>query len=432
MGDRTARRHPAGRGRPRRRPAGRRRLGRRLAGATALALALLATTAVAVPAGPGPAEAAGPRYGAEPARPLLGVVGPPAGGASALVRLDPWTLRALPGPRLRLPSRVASHSWSPDRSLLALGDADDDVVHLVDPVAMRRLGGIRIGIVARAPLALAWLSPRRLAVVAGVSDDGSHLVLVDPLARRVLSRRQLAPADLAAAAAGRWLVLLGSPLERIGPARLLVMDDRGVVRSVELPGVLAGFQPPPDWDVPGAYGVGRTAALAADPAGGRAFVLAAGSPVAEVDLTSLRVTGHGLRQPLPLLRRLAHWLVPPVQAKLGAGSQRAACWLGEGRLALWGGEVRVLGDSPAELRAEDRPLGLSLVDTRDWTVRPLPAFAGLDVVGLGRHGDRLYAEVEWDDGSFARVVASLDGDARSGFSRGFLPYLVGDGRHPPC
>ena len=62
---------------------------------------------------------------------------------AVLARLDPRTLRPLPGRRIRLRHGISSYGWSPDRSLLVLGDVDDDVVHLVDPVRMRRLGRVR-------------------------------------------------------------------------------------------------------------------------------------------------------------------------------------------------------------------------------------------------------------------------------------------------
>ena len=95
-------------------------------------------------------------------------------------------------------------------------------------------------------------------MVAGNSDDGSPLVLVDPVAGRLLSRRRLAPAGIIAAGAGDRLVLLHTPVEQIGPAHLSVVDDRGRMRTVQL----AGVQHPPDWDKPGAYGITRDAALA--------------------------------------------------------------------------------------------------------------------------------------------------------------------------
>jgi hypothetical protein len=133
--------------------------------------------------------------------------------------------------------------------------------------------------------------------------------MADPVAGRVVSRRRLDPAGIDTVRAGDRLVLLHTPIDQIAPVRLSVVDDRGRLRTVELAGVRAGFQNPPDWDRPGAYGIGRDAGLAVDREGGRAFVVAAGPTVAEVDLDSLQVTYRQLRQPVPLLRRLAHQLV---------------------------------------------------------------------------------------------------------------------------
>jgi hypothetical protein len=404
---------------------------------------------------------------------VIGVIGyKPA----VVARLDPRTLRPLPGPRIRLRYGVSSYGWSPDRSLLALGDIDDDKLHLVEPVRLRRLASVDFGIVAEAPQSLAWLGPRRLAVVAGSSDDGSTLVLVDPVARRVLSRRHLAPELLSAGPAGDRLVLLSGEPDRIGPARLLVADDRGRIRTVELPGIDAGFQPPPDWDQPGAHGVTRGATLAVDAEGGRAFVVTAGTEVTEVDLASLRVTARRLRQPASLLRRLTHWLAPPAQAKLNAGTWRDACWLGDGRLAVWGSETRLHGDAPGDPPPEERPSGLKLIDTGSWTVRPvdpaatqatweqgrLLAFggtwdyqaerqvgAGLTVYGPGGrpqlhllggqavleahlNGDLVYATVDTgavEDAS--RVVSLRTGRVLSSSERP-LPWLLLDRRDQPC
>jgi hypothetical protein len=440
---------------------------RRLTGAGTIVLCLAAAAVVFPAPGrldpPSLPDAAGP---GRAARPVLGVLGyKPA----VLAWLDPRTLRPRPGPRIRLRYGVSSFGWSPDRSLLVLGDVDDDALHLVDPWRMRRLGTVRFGIVAEAPQELAWLGPRRLAVVAGNPGDGSTLVMVDPVAGRVLSRRPLAPADLQMAAAGDRLVLLRSETERIGPVRLQVVDDHGRVRSVRLDRVTAGFQNPPDWDRPGAYGITRDAGLAVDPAGGRAFVAAAGSTVAEVDLANLRVTYRRLRQPASLLRRLAHWLVPPAEAKQVAGSWRSACWLGDGLLAVSGADAGITGATVAEQRLDMRPNGLKLVDTRSWTVRPLdpaagsaswqggrlfafgerwdrtaqrPRGAGLTVLGPGdlrRHllgarlvddvqlnGDLAYASFELGDGGgeWGHLVVSLRDGRVLASSETPLPYLL--------
>jgi hypothetical protein len=128
---------------------------RRLAGAAAIALVLRAAAAAPGPTGPD--------------GPVLGVVG---GKPAELVRLDPLTLEPLPGRRVALPYGISGWAWSPDRRLLALGGFDDDVVHVVDPARMRLVRKVRFGIVARAPQQVAWLGPRRLAVVAGTRGTG--------------------------------------------------------------------------------------------------------------------------------------------------------------------------------------------------------------------------------------------------------------------
>jgi hypothetical protein len=267
------------------------------------------------------------------------------------------------------------------------------------------------------------------------------------------------------------MVLLSTSVDRIGPARLQVVDDRGRVRTAQLEGVHAGFQNPPDWDSPGAYGISRDAALAVDPDGRRAFVVTAGAVITEVDLDSLQVTYRGLRQPVSLLRRLAHWLVPPAEAKLNAGTWRAACWLGDGRMAVWGGESRVLGDDSAE----QRPSGLKLIDTRTWTVRTLhPAatdaswqggrllafgstwdhetereagvgltlytpgdlrprdlLSGQAVMEAHLNGDLVYAAVDTGDEEYASRVLSLRSGRVLSSSERPLPWLLLGGREQP-
>jgi hypothetical protein len=195
-------------------------------------------------------------------------------------------------------------------------------------------------------------------------------------------------------------------------------------------------------------------------------VVSAGPMVAEVDLASLQVTYRRLRQPSSLLRRLAHWLVPPAEAKQVAGTWRSACWLGGWTLAVWGGDSSVTGDTPETQRMDQKPSGLKLVDTRAWTVRPLDPAApdaswqagrllaygrtwddeaghergtGVTVHGPGwwaRHllgtravddahlnGDLVYASVDNGGDQPGRVVASSDEP---------LPYLLPGDPGPGC
>jgi hypothetical protein len=318
---------------------------------------------------------------------------------TVLAELDPRSLRPLPGRRLVLPDAVAGHAWSPDRSTLVLGDNDQDALYLVDARRLRLLGKVWLQ-APSAPQWLGWLGPRRLAAVvdlpAGDPDANpgdAGLVVVDPLTRRVLHRRNLHGAVATAVGLGDRVVLLTTPADRIGPAGLAVADSRGGLRSVPLRAVAAGTEEPAEH---GPESVTRRQAvgLAVDRAGGRAFVAAAGTPLAEVDLGSLRVSYHGLSQPVSLLGRLAAWLVPPAEAKMVIGPMRSACWLGDGLLAVWGSDVRVEKDAGAEPTLKETPSGLKLVDTRSWTVRPVHPSA----TAVRWHGGRLLAfGVLWYD-----------------------------------
>ena len=315
-----------------------------------------------LPSGPAAPSAGGP---------VLGIVGDPG---KVLVQLDPRSLRPLPGRRLVLTDTVAGYAWSPDRSTLVLGDNDQDALYLVDARRMRALGKVWLD-APSAPQWFGWLGPRRLLAVVDqpLGDPAAELgdaavVLVDPLARRVLHRQNLHSRVHTAAVLGDRVVLLTTPVDGIGTAGLAVVDDQGKVRTVPLRAISAGFEEPTEHDSDSVT-ERREAGLAVDRVGGRAFVVAAGTPVAEVDLATLRVAYHGLSQPASFLRRLAGWFVPAAEAKLASGPLRSACWLGDGLLAVWGSDARVVRDAGAEPKVKETPSGLKLVDTRRWTVR---------------------------------------------------------------
>jgi len=391
---------------------GGRRMAWRLAGSGGLALLLVAgcaalapdssrnagapastaTTASGTPAAL-PSLPSGPAAGSA-GGPVLGIVGDPG---RLLVQLDPRSLRPLPGRRLVLADTVAGHAWSPDRATLVLGDNDQDALHLVDARRLRTLGKVWLD-APSAPQWFGWLGPRRLLAVVdqplgdpAAEPGDAAVVLVDPLARRVLHRQNLHSRVQAAVFLDDRAVLLTTPVAGIGTARLAVVDDRGRVRTVPLRAISAGFEEPTE-HTSDSVTEQREAGLAVDAAGGRAFVVAAGTPVAEVDLATLRVAYHGLSQPVSLLRRLAGWFVPAAEAKLVSGPLRQACWLGDGLLAVWGSEARVARDAGGQPKVEDTPSGLKLVDTRRWTVRQVHP----EATAVRWHGGRLLAfGVRW-------------------------------------
>jgi hypothetical protein len=392
---------------------GRRRVAWRLAGSGALALLLMAgctalgpdasrkatapaTTAPAAPGTPAAIPSLPPAPAARSAGgPVMAVVGDPG---RELVQLDPDSLRPLPGRRLALTDTVAGYAWSPDGSTLVLGDTDTDALFLVDAKRMRMLGKMWLD-VPNSPQWFGWLGPRRLLAVvdqplrdpdAKIGDTA--VVLLDPLARRVLRRQNLHSGVQTAVFAGDRAVLLTTPSGGIGMAGLAVVDAQGTVRSVPLRAISAGDKEPTDQG--GSEGVleRREVGLALDAAGNRAFVVAAGTPVAEVDLATLRVAYHGLSQPASLLQRLAGWFVPAAEAKLASGPLRSACWLGDGLLAVWGSDARVVKDAGGQPTVKETPSGLKLVDTRRWTVTPLHP----DATAVRWHDGRLLAfGVRW-------------------------------------
>lgn len=393
---------------------GGRRMAWRLAGAGGLALLLVAGCAALAPDPSGNAgaptrtatTATATAPGTPAALPSLpsGVAQGSAGGpvwaivgdpGRLLVQLDPRTLRPLPGRRLALTDTVAGHAWSPDRTMLVLGDNDQDALYLVDARRMRAVGKMWLNAPSSAQW-IGWLGPRRVLTVVdhplgdpGTEPGDSGVVLVDPLARRVLHRQNLHSSVHAVAFAGDRAVLLTGPAGGIGMASLAVVDDRGTVRTVPLRAISVGYKEPAE-HTSDSVTEQRLAGLAVDPAGGRAFVAGAGTPIAEVDLATLRIAYHGLSQPVSLLRRLAGWFVPAAEAKLVTGPMRQACWLGDGVLAVWGFDVKV----GAQSEVEDTPSGLKLVDTRRWTVRQVHPEATV----VRWHGGRLLAAgVRWYD-----------------------------------
>ena len=318
-------------------------------------------------------EARAPSWSAtESSRPLVALRGRPgvrAGkNALALVRVSPSTLRVQAGRRVLLGDRASAWSYSPDGSRLVLADSTlFGWLRFVDVTRMRALGDLRLnagGFVR----ATAWLGPDRLVAVASYEQE-TTLVLVDPVRRRVLASRELDGTFEELARGGDTAAVLLSPWRGIGPATLVVVDRSGTVRTADLGRISVGTDPFDHERI----GVIRSAhaGLAVDPASRRAFVVGAASPLAEIDLASLAVRYHDLARPVSLLGRLRDWIEPAAEAK-GApdGPSRSARWLGDGRLAVWGydnhGSV-----SGNDIRWSQTPAGLSVIDTRDWSVRTI-------------------------------------------------------------
>jgi hypothetical protein len=271
-----------------------------------------------------------------------------------LVRLDGRSLERSSS-RLSLGGFTYAWSFSPDGRWLAVGV---DRVHGFRIVDVRRLRNVaHVQTWSAAISTLAWLTPRR---IIGVEPAG--LFIVDSLTRKHLRPPEVAGSIQTVERVGNRLVLILAPDREIGFARLAVIDALGGLKTVQLDRIRAGVRP----EIEGRHGEIRWPGLTFDPAG-RAFVVGTrDEPVAEIDLGTMEVTYHEPTRSRSFLSRFRNWLEPQAEAKLPlTGSFRTALWLGDGHIAVWGWDSALAGGN----RVDERPAGLSILETSDWTTR---------------------------------------------------------------
>jgi hypothetical protein len=306
-------------------------------------------------------EHAAPTVAAKaPPRTVLALRG--EGRRDVIVRLRGTTLARLRG-RVPLDGRAGAWSFSPDRRRLAIGVGESLGIQLVDVKRMRRTvqvwtrnGEIHV---------LTWPTTNRIVGV----EQAAGLFVVDPLRRRVLLSRRMDGLVYDYDRSGTTLVLLLAPEDRIGPARLALVDTEGRMTTVELSRIRAGsnFGHDEPGFAPELYHPG----LALDEEGGRAFVAgSSGDPIAEIELATLAVSYHTPSGSRSWLARLRNWFEPSAAAKSPvASSHRYVRWLGNGLLALSGSDTTPTG--PETMTST--PAGLTIVDTRDWSIRMVDA-----------------------------------------------------------
>ena len=289
---------------------------------------------------------------------LLGLVG--AKAPLRLAALDPKTLAPVGTARVAIGSGGryggeacwATPPWTREQggSLLAFARNDEFTARSLVIVNPDQLAVTEQIPLFGAPVgALAWLAPGRLLAVQEVCcNEIQRLLVVDVASGKVLSRRSLGGTVVRVGRTSNALVLLLSPALRIGTARLAVVAAGGAIRFATLRAIDAGTK-----QLGAGYDVARQQpGLAVDQASRRVFVVGRTS-VAEVDLRTLAVSSHVLRQ-------------PAVAAKETHGSSRTAGWLGGSMLAISGED-----DGPGGVH----PAGLRLVDTRTWSARDIDSSA---------------------------------------------------------
>jgi hypothetical protein len=328
------------------------------------------STAVVVP----PATTAAT---AQPGGPLVGVVASD-NLATELARLDPRTLRPLPGDRLKLTGSWPLLAVTPDRSTAVLGSEAGDLT-VIDLVHLRRLGAVRTDLPGAAIFGWSWVGRSRLLLIDTSQQAATQVLAVDVTARRVVRRQHVNGVVQGYARMPRGLALLVTPANAIGRARLVVSDANAALRTVTLAEINAGFKQFDDSDGSGPRMEQAVPGIAADPAGRRIYVVpGGGGPVAEVDLASLAVIYHRLGRSASLWQRLARWWAPPAEAKILSGPSRSALWLGAGQLAVTG------YDGSAKGHHQEVPSGLQLIDTTTWTLRQVDRRSSSAVLAAGR------------------------------------------------
>jgi hypothetical protein len=314
-----------------------------------ISLLLLATVA-------GPGLARSPAGADEPGRLLH--LGHRAGVHHSVRVVDPLTLEPRSRP-IRGFRHVYGGSLSPDGRRLARGTGwGDSRIQVINLARWREERVITLG--GRGEVLVEWPTARRLIAVVGAPHERQELVVVDPATGAVTSRRAISGLVLQRVPIDGGLALLVAPERRAGPARLVLADASGSFRSLVLDRIAAGFNVTARRRA--SY---RNPTVAVNPAGRRAFVVAAGERlVAEVDLASGRVS---YREPAPLPGA-------PPYARAAKGNMRIwareAAWFGEHSIAVTGydGYPRRRG---ARFPPPIEPYGVRLIDTTDWTIRTL-------------------------------------------------------------
>jgi len=354
----------------------------------------------------GTEEAAPPPQAPAPAKPAAGdtvLASWSDTRGSEIFWADARTLEPVNDSSYPVPFFFGAAEYSPDGARLAVGGSETGIVDIVDLVHMRSMGSIELQAGTTVDL-LHWPTDDR--ILASLWGEQPQVATLQPGAGKPVLVRDLDGTILKSTPAGDGLVLLLAPADGIGQAQLGLFDG-DEVRYVDLPGIRAG------WEESGEQEDYRARqllpALAVEPDGSRAVVIAPGNRAVEVDLASLTATSHDLAQAASLLERFRNWLEPGAWAKMIDGPELNAVWLPSGLIALSGVTYTTEGDS-----VHATPAGLALVDPANWSVRHVsdaPAWVTL-------RGDALLGSSWNEEGtSQALHVFGPDGSERFALER---------------
>lgn len=295
---------------------------------------------------------------------------------------------------------LCSWSFAPDRRRVALADCNGTVRFLALP-SLTGAGHVVAGELWDAA-ALAWVTPNRLLAVNRASGGLATLLVIDPTTGKIVRKAPLGGVLLDRELAGTRVAFLVAPFDSFGPARVVVTDADGNLRSATVDGIVAGSH----FDSAGGtdpVGEVRTPGFAVDPAG-TAYVVGADLRVAAVDLATLRVSYHGpARAP----------------AKALNGTSRVAAWLGSGKIAVSGVDYATTGSGPSA-KMTTTPFGLQLLDAATWTYRTLdPDASGLIAAGATVLATAASTWTAYDASGARRYDVSVPRDTWVAAGRGY-------------
>lgn len=371
------------------------------------AATVLAAAALALVACSGGRDAAAPP---PPREKVLAIVWNDEGGD--LVELEAASLRPF-STRLSLGGYAGPWALSPDRTRLAV--AGTRTIRLIDLERMRAVGDVEK--TGRDVHALEWADGHRVLLASAPWDDkGVELAVVDFRLGHLTTPSRVPGGFVTDWARARdALLLLITPGRAIGPTRLVTFDAGGALRAVSLTRIPSGAEV--DELAPGLQ-VDRYASpgLAVDEEEGKLLVASPRDDIiAEVDLASLEVSYHSLRQEISLVERLHNWIEPAAEAKGASdGSVRRARWLGNGLLAVSGFDEHAFLDEDGNLQQRMTPAGLRLIDTEDWSARMVSVKASAASVANGTLV-AFGSYYDWDSRQWVGVGLtgySLDGEPR--------------------
>jgi hypothetical protein len=281
-------------------------------------------------------------------------------GSDLLFRVNPRTLQQVGRP-IRTFRGGSDLRVSPDGSRLAFADPSrrsgrrrarqDARIHFVDIAGWRSMGVARVG--RHGWLTVGWVSPDRVLAVAGEGFGRQRLLWVDAKSRKVVARRAFSGWTVNSLTVPGGIAVVLGPSEGVGPMRILLADEHGGIRRIELGGIEAGadYAEPPD--PPGQI---LTPAVTVEHETGRLYVVAArGLLVAEVDLASGAVDYHSLGASASKGNVGVWW--------------RHAVWAGDGRIAVTGTTWPPVRGRRAP--SGPVPFGIRMIDTSNWTIKTL-------------------------------------------------------------